>query len=75
MANFSRLPDNTPTPHQATAHRVFGRDLDSWKALLNDPFFVGRNFTLISLEKKKGARALFFHFGEPLQLHCSPAGG
>jgi hypothetical protein len=58
MANLSRLSDNTPTPHQATAHRVFGRDLGSWKGFTQRSFFFRPEFYSL-LIGKKGARALF----------------
>ena len=59
MANFPRLPDNTPTPHQATAHRVFGWDLDSWKGFTQRSFFFRPGFSSLLIGKKKKVRALY----------------
>jgi hypothetical protein len=60
MANFSRLPDNTPTPHQATARRVFGRDLESWKGFTQRSFFCRPEFYSHLIGKKKKVRALYY---------------
>ena len=62
MANFSRLPDNTPTPHQATAHRVFGRDLDSWKGFTQRSFFCRPEFYSHLIGKKKRCARFIFSF-------------
>jgi hypothetical protein len=65
MANFSRLPDNTPTPHQATAHRVFGWDLDSWKGFTQRSFFFRPGFSSLLIGKKKRcARFMYFELAK-----------